>query len=164
MSHEIEYSFEYMDSLFYVNGGVLYWKVRKSRNTHANSPAGCLNSKGYLQVKVDGYAFRVHRIIYLLQTGAWPNGEIDHINGDKTDNRMENLYACTTRQNQQNRAVHRKGKLPGVYFNKGSKKWGACIQINGKTKHLGYYQTELDGYQAYLNTIMAIGEPMRKVG
>jgi len=73
----------------------------------------------------------------------------DHINGDTLDNRRENLRIVTTRKNGQNRQSHRNGRLVGTTCDKRNKKWQSRIKINGKTKHLGYFQTEIEAHNRY---------------
>ncbi len=92
-----------------------------------------------------------HRLIY-----AWHNGEIgkglviDHINGDKKDNRIENLRAVSRSQNGQNRKKQSNNKsgVVGVSFAKQHKKWQARIKTNGKIKYLGFYTDKNEAIKA----------------
>lgn len=76
---------------------------------------------------------------------------VDHINGDTLDNRLVNLRIVSHRQNIMNSHKHRAGRLGGAFQDKGSKRWYARIQINGKRVYLGAFPTELMAYEAYLN-------------
>jgi hypothetical protein len=120
----------------YLNGK---WTVVKNWGNH---------SEGYCKVEFNGTKIGYHVIIWILSTGKdIPQGlEIDHINGNKIDNRMENMRLVTTRQNGQNRKEHRDGQLVGFY--KRDKKYQAHIYI-GKKIHLGYYETEKEAHEAY---------------
>ena len=107
------------------------------------------DGQGYCHVNFNGTMVFYHTIIWILSTGNdIPEGmQIDHINGDKLDNRIENLRLVTTRQNQQNQKKHRAGQLVGCYFNKG--KHQAQIKISGKMIYLGLYKTEQEAHKAY---------------
>ena len=74
---------------------------------------------------------------------------VDHIDGNKLNNQPENLRIVTVRQNAQNQHTHRAGRLVGCYYNKPTKKWMAYIEIDGKKKNLGYFDSELAAHNAY---------------
>lgn len=81
-----------------------------------------------------------------------PEGRVvDHINGDKLDNRKTNLRICTQAENTRNRGMsaHNSSGFKGVTFNKGVKRWIACIRLNGKNKHLGCFDSPEDAARAY---------------
>lgn len=122
--------------------GLLTWKV--SRGTvKAGSVAGSPNGKGYLQVALHGKDYLAHRLAWLLHTGSWPSQHLDHINGQKTDNRMDNLRECSNAQNQQNRGKpsNNTSGVQGVCWHKRDKKWQAQIAVDGKRINLGYFET-----------------------
>ena len=108
-------------------------------------------SDGYCQVWFNGTMIRYHNIIWVLSTGKdIPQGlEIDHINGNKLDNRIENLRVVSHRKNGQNMKVHRDGQLVGCYYHKRVKRYVSKIQINSKLIHVGYYETEQEAHEAY---------------
>lgn len=109
------------------------------------------NSLGYCQVKFNGRMVYYHTIVWCLSTGKdIPQGlEIDHINGNKIDNRIENLRLVTRRRNSQNRKEHRDGKLVGCYYHKRDRMYMASISISGKDIHIGYFTTEKEAHKAY---------------
>ena len=74
--------------------------------------------------------------------------EIDHINGNKIDNRIENLRLVTHRKNQQNRKTHRAGRLTGTCYDKIRHNWKSTIQINKTNIAIGYYKTEQEAHEA----------------
>ncbi len=74
---------------------------------------------------------------------------VDHVNGDRLDNRRENLKVGTTRANISNQRKHREGKLVGCYFNQRDGVWLSRIRMDGRQKHLGSYATELEAHVAY---------------
>jgi hypothetical protein len=106
---------------------------------------------GYCRVKLNGIHISYHVIIWILSTGKdIPQGmEIDHINGDKLDNRIENLRLVTRRQNQQNRKIHRAGRLVGACYRKGYNDWQSRIVIYKNKIFLGCYKTEQEANEAY---------------
>jgi hypothetical protein len=103
-----------------------------------------VNSVGYA---VRGYSISMHRLIMNCDKGLL----VDHINHEPLDNQKRNLRICTTSQNGMNRVPKKGGtsKYKSVYFNKAAKKWRASIMINGKSIHLGTFNTELEAAQAY---------------
>ena len=107
-----------------------------------------LNGRGYVnfQFKMNGNytSILAHQFAWFCMHNEIAN-EIDHINGDKTDNRIENLRSVTHQQNMWNVS-----KAKGYGFHKNIKKYMAYISINRKMKHLGYYENEIDARNAYL--------------
>ena len=91
-----------------------------------------------------------HRLVWLLVNGGIPEGkELDHINGDRIDNRLDNLRLVDHRGNQQNQKKHRETDRLGYYWYKPTNKWNALIRINGKGVHLGYFSNENYAQKAY---------------
>ena len=123
--------------------GNLIWKIKPSSRGHhvkAGDIAGTLKSHGYLCVGINYNSYRAHRLIFLMHKGYLPK-TIDHINGDKLDNRIENLRAATVGQNQHNRKTNANNTsgYKGVSWNKAQKKWTARITLERKNIHLGYF-------------------------
>ena len=106
---------------------------------------------GYCQVGFNRSMYMYHVILWILYYNEnIPEGLcIDHINGNKIDNRIENLRLVTQRENCQNRKKHRDGELAGVSYYKIKKKYRAQIMINNKNVHIGYYQTDKEANNAY---------------
>lgn len=100
----------------------------------------------YAKTSIDGKVVGMHRII----TSAPAGKQVDHINGNTLDNRASNLRVCTLRENQQNRKSHRNGKLVGCWFDICRKAWKSGIRIDGKFKHLGYFKTEFEAHERYM--------------
>lgn len=116
--------------------------------------AGNVNALGYERASVDGKVYRMHRLAFLYMTGSWPAGEVDHINGNKADNRWSNLRSVSTRQNLINRLIKGKSSpYPGVSFHKKSGRWYAHVTQDSVNRHVGSFSSEREAYTAYLMEI-----------
>jgi hypothetical protein len=91
-----------------------------------------------------------HRLVWLLHKGYWPAADLDHINEDKTDNRIENLREATRAQNMQNVRVHKHNTsgCKGVAWYAPRGKWRAYIFCNYRQRHLGLFSTFTDAVAA----------------
>jgi len=128
----------YIKTLFDYKGGNLYWKVKR-KTVNPGSLAGRLSQKGYIQIGVDGKMYSAHRLIFLLQHGYLPK-VIDHINGNKADNRIENLREASLSENQMNRKFGKNSSgVKGVVWHKSNKKWMAQLAIDGVNKYFGSF-------------------------
>ena len=107
---------------------------------------------GYRTVVIDGSSYRLHRLAFLYMEGEWPQAKVDHINGDRADNRWANLRHATIRQNSHNRKTRSDSKcgLKGVSWNARPQKWMARIGVDGKSKYLGVYKTPEEAHTAYV--------------
>ncbi|MFZ5565995.1 MAG: HNH endonuclease [Pseudomonadota bacterium] len=131
--------------------GVFTWAV-PAGSAGAGRVAGCVNRKGYRQIRLGGGLHSAHRLAWLITYGAWPSGDIDHINGNKDDNRLENLRDVASTINMQNqRGPHKSNNsgLLGVDYHKASHKWRAQIRLDGKKHQLGLFDTAEDAHTAY---------------
>ena len=108
---------------------------------------GGLNNKGYIVVSHDGHRMMAGRLAWILFYGKEPAHQIDHINGDRTDNRIINLRDVSSRENNTNRAIHRDGRRPG--WRKHGNKYYAFMRIAGKTRHIGTFATSEEAADAY---------------
>lgn len=125
--------------------------LRKTCNHHNNFKSEMIttkDSKGYRIVKIDGRQYRLHQIAWCYMTGSFSEIFIDHINGDKSDNRFDNLREATGSQNQWNTTVRRDNKsgFKGVSFKDG--KWRARCAVKGKTFELGRFSNIEDAVKA----------------
>jgi hypothetical protein len=116
--------------------------------------AGYKNKNGYIVIGIKGKIFQAHRLAWLFVFGVFPDKEIDHINGIKTDNRISNLRNVSKIVNLQNIKKAFKHNLSsgllGVSLVKKSGKYKSRININGKTKHLGCFDTAEEAHNKYL--------------
>ena len=103
--------------------------------------AGFLSGQGYRSVSLSNTSFLASRVIHLYMTGALPNGEIDHINHDRDDNRWENLRVVSRKQNCRNVSIRKTNKYgaTGVHFCDLARKWRAQIGFNNRRIALGTY-------------------------
>lgn len=130
--------------LAYRSDGVLIWKRPFTTRVEAGSQIGNLNKRGYLQFNFNFATYLVHRVAWAIVKQEDPyKWQIDHINHNTIDNRIQNLRKATNTQNNFNRK-NAKGYI------KYREKWQARIKINGKQKHLGYFDTEEQAREAYL--------------
>jgi hypothetical protein len=111
--------------------------------------AGYNKQEGYREIQIKRKGYLVHRLVWLVETGDWPKGVIDHINGNRSDNHFSNLRDVSQRDNLNNTYRHRAGHLVGCRFHKGDKKWQANIEICGRTIFIGNHDTEEEAHQAY---------------
>lgn len=126
--------------------GILTWKPTAYGKTKNKKITNI--ELGYLTVGINFKKYKVHRLIYFLETNTWPE-MVDHINGNKLDNRIVNLRASDKRKNQQNQYKHREGKLVGATYRKSTGKWRALIKLNKKNYEIGTYNTAEEAHDAY---------------
>jgi hypothetical protein len=116
--------------------------------------AGTPDQEGYWQIKVLGKYYRAHLCAWLIVHGEWPTLEVDHINRDPSDNRIENLRLATRSQQRANSRGHRgkSSKYKGVTYvpyGKSRFKWRAQICKDYKWTYLGWFDVEEDAAAAY---------------
>ena len=143
--------------------GTMYWKPRQAHQVnhpemldrwnrrYAGKRAGSSNSDGSEVIRVGAAQFRANRLVWELHHGPIQDGmQIDHINGDRRDNRAANLRAVTVTENNRNmRLSHRNTSgLHGVVFLRRYSRFQATIVVDRKHIHLGYHQTLIDAAAA----------------
>ena len=132
--------------------GVFIWRTRPGKAVKAGDVAGCVEKRiGYVTIGIAGRIYKAHRLAWLYAYGEWPKGLIDHINGNKADNRIANLRDVFADGNSQNvRKPNRRNKsgFMGVIWYQN--KWRASMSVNGKSKWLGDYSTPEEAHQVYL--------------
>lgn len=136
--------------LFEYKEGKLYWRIQKSNRIKIGDRAGHLGNENYRKIRMDNCLYLEHRLIWLMFKNYLPK-ELDHINGIRNDNRIENLREVNRNQNQWNRKKNKKGtsKYKGVYWNKELKKWRVEIQYYGTPIYLGDFDSEIEAAKAY---------------
>lgn len=131
--------------------GIMRWKARKSPMAPAGAEAGNISRDGYRTIYFDGITYLAHRLAWLLHYGFPPAGQMDHINGVRSDNRIENLRLATPSQNCANRRVNPSSKcgIKGVRQCKLRGKWRAYVSISGRRTYLGHFATAEEANRAY---------------
>lgn len=131
--------------------GVFTWKIRCGARALAGNAAGSKTSEGYFGLHVKGVSYLSHRLAWLYVNGEFPKDEIDHINGDKSDNRIENLRESTRQGNNQNLRKCQKNSSSGFLgaYPEGNK-FKSVIGYNRKLIYLGLFDTPEEAHAAYL--------------
>jgi len=150
MNKIADLTYERAKELFRYNAesGLLERKLKSGRWKVCGHKPVC---QGYGYARVDGNMYYTHRVIWLLVHGEWPEHEIDHIDRNKMNNRIENLRAVTPSENQHNHGLRRDNStgFTGICFHKAAKKYVAQIWLNGKPNYLGIFSTAEDAFLAY---------------
>lgn len=134
--------------------GVLRWNWRADLPFNVNrrlagKPAGATDSSGYIHVGIKGKLYQAHRIVWALVNGEDPHPHLlDHVNGNRKDNRADNLRAVTAAVNVVNGRARGRLNLKGVYeFRPGV--FVAQTKHNGATKYLGRYASAAEAHEVY---------------
>lgn len=148
-----ELTHEYLLSVFrYDPDSGLFMRKNSHYGSNGNMvSAGIFNkTSGYIVLTVFGRQYKAHRLAWFYVHGEWPQGEIDHINGDRSDNRIMNLRVATSLENKQNRGFDTRNTtgFMGVY--RSGKKWRASIGYAKKRHDLGAFDTPEMAHDAYL--------------
>lgn len=130
--------------------GWLINREKRSRMSVIGSRAGYDSVRGYRHIKIDGTVYVEHRMIWLYHHGSLPK-IVDHIDCNRSNNRIENLRAASNGQNQQNarKSYRNKSGYKGVSFHKKSNKWIANIGFDGKKLYLGSFDSAEEASKAY---------------
>lgn len=147
---------ELKNELLYDECTGVFTRNKKTRGKKSNvgNVAGCLDKDGYIRIKVLGKPYQAHRLAWLYIYGSFPEKYIDHINGQRNDNRISNLRDVDMATNIQNlkksMSSNKTSGFLGVCFDKRRCLFTAQIQNRGKKIVIGYYQTAQEAHQAYL--------------
>ena len=132
--------------------GLFTWLV-STRNTKPGMVAGWDGGNGYRMVTVDFKKYPLHRLAWFYAHGMWPKNLIDHENGKKQDNWLDNLREATHSQNGQNKHKTQSNNtsgFAGVSWDRRRKKWLAVIKLEGVQKYIGIFKTKEEAHEAYL--------------
>lgn len=148
-----ELSQSYLKYLFDYADGKLVRIVNRSSTAVVGDAVGYKNSDGYLMVRIDDCFYMVHRLIWIYHNCYIPTGlQIDHIDGDKINNKIENLRCITQIENLQHKYDRLSNSYSSVYkgvsWDKTRRKWKAAVVINKKRIVLGRFVNELDARDA----------------
>jgi len=118
--------------------------------------AGTVEGNGYRNLRFDGRLFRAHRVAWLIEYGEFPQMDIDHIDGNRDNNAIANLRLATRSQNQGNVGCRKDNRSGFKGVKKHKNKWQAKIQMNGKSRSLGYFDSPEDASNAYARAARSV--------
>lgn len=131
--------------------GELRWKKAKAKRTKVGAVAGVLDKRGYRYISFNYTHLLAHRVAWAFTHGSWPQSDIDHINGNKADNRLANLRDVSRSVNLQNqRRAHRASKAGLLGVSPLNGKFAARIFVAGTRHYLGLFDTPAQAHEAYL--------------
>ena len=144
---------QFLKEHFIYKWGKLFWiKIPKNyRKDCLGKRFGGKHNKGYHHGTIKNKKYLEHRLVWLYHHGEWPKDQLDHINGIRDDNRIENLRECNNSENQCNRKSARdsSSRYKGVSWYPNYGKWLANFAVGGKKKFIGYYDCEIEAAKAY---------------
>ena len=151
--------------LYEPDTGLLRWMPdKKFIKKNDGEPLGCSDGqKGYLLVYITACGksrgIRAHRLAWLLHYGDWPDGQIDHINHVRTDNRICNLRSVCHVENHKNRSLRKDNTsgYSGVSYSSRQDRWIGSFQADGKKIHVGRFRTADEAGAAVRSAILAAG-------
>lgn len=136
-----------LHALFYIKetptARTIHNRIDRSRNSPKHRQAGTRpKPTSYSRIEVRGRHYQAHRVMWAMQYGKWPAKDLDHINGDITDNRSCNLREASRAENSRNRKKQKNNLsgVTGVTWAKPNNKWKTQIRVEDKLIHLGYYE------------------------
>ena len=131
--------------------GIFIWAVSCGQSKKGDH-AGSVSKGVYMRICVNGSRHYSHRLAWFYVYGVWPEGEIDHINGDGRDNRISNLRVVSRSENEQNTRSAQKNSVSGILgIAPHGKAWRAQIRVGGNSIHLGTFRAMEDAHSAYLD-------------
>lgn len=141
--------------------GHLVNRIDRNYNSKEGAVSGSINAcEGYVVIGFCQKLYKAHRVIWEMVNGPIPDGlEIDHISGQRDDNRIDNLRLVTDSGNMRNKKRHRNNTsgYTGVSWHKKSGKYTARIWGSDSRKNLGLFQTAEQAHQAYLAAARELG-------
>lgn len=140
--------------------GIFTWKSRANKRLFVGSRAGYVGSQGYRYIKILGKKYPEHRLAWFYVHGQLnPKRHIDHINHDRSDNRMANLRLVTAAQNAQNRSktTHSRTQQTGIYYRKRDKKYVAQLRVGGRKVFQKAFDDADEAAQAYKEQALRYG-------
>lgn len=134
--------------------GVFTRRSPSDRRFHDGQVVGHASDNGYIHFSIDNKKYGAHRLAWFYVHGEWPTGDIDHINGDRADNRIANLRDVSRSVNLQNQRApksHNKSTgILGAHLHTQTGRFTSRIRVNGQNKHLGCFATAEQAHVAYV--------------
>lgn len=132
--------------------GELTWRVNASSKARIGDVAGGPDSSGYVKIGLFGRDYRAQRLAWLHFYGEWPAGQVDHIDGNPTNNAIANLRDVEQAVNQQNqRRAHASSSHGFLGVSRLGKKWRACIKVGAERMYLGVFGSPEEAHAVYLD-------------
>jgi hypothetical protein len=128
---------EFLKSIFDYKDGILYNK-RNVERIKFGKKVGTINSKGYISTVIHEKRYYVHRLIFMIHHGFLPKN-IDHIDGNKANNKIENLRPASYSENNMNTKARSSSGVKNIYFDKRRNIWNIQLRINNKLKFFGSF-------------------------
>lgn len=146
-------TYERLTSVFrYEKDTGQFFRIKPTRGCRLGESAGHVNANGYVVIMIDKINYQAHRLAWLYHFGEWPSQYVDHIDGDKLNNRIDNLRGANKSENGQNVKKARTDSSSGILgATPHGKGWRSMIQINGVTIRLGTYKSKEEAHSAYIN-------------
>jgi len=134
---------EELHALFEYKDGKLFWKVKRGGGVKPGDEAEYINNRGYKVVRINKAPYLQHRLIWVMH-GNEPVDFLDHIDGDKLNNRIENLRPATVSENKWNTKVPitNTSGIKGVCWNKNQMRWNGHVRFKGKQHHVGSFENK----------------------
>jgi hypothetical protein len=132
--------------------GEFRWLMASNPRVHVGKIAGCANSHGHWLIGIDGTQYYAHRLAFLYMTGKFPDLDVDHADGDRSNNRWANLREATDSLNQANarRPSHNTSGFKGVHWDRQKQKWRTAVRMQGRDIKLGFFDKPEEAHAAYL--------------
>lgn len=141
------------------NTGIFTWAVAR-KGCSAGKRIGTLKDNGYLHSGIDGKKYLLHRLAWLYVHGEFPSGDIDHIDGCRTNNRLINLRSVNRSTNLENikraKGHNKSTGMLGAYTHKD--KFTSRIQVRGKSVYLGVFESARAAHEAYMTAKRSMHE------
>lgn len=138
-----------LHELFEYRDGHLFWKTKVSQRINIGDKAGSIDQKGYCRIMINNKSYKTHRLVFMMHNGYLPE-QIDHIDGNKLNNRIDNLRPATNGQNRHNTSIQKNNSsgVKGINWQKRDNKWQARVMLNKKSYQVGYFDTLEEAKQA----------------
>jgi hypothetical protein len=133
---------EYVREKLLYKDGKLFWRESNGKTIKAGQLAGTMAGRGYRYIRIKKHKLPEHRVVWLYHYGEWPKNQIDHIDGNRANNDIENLRDVNQSSNNKNQALRKDNKsgYRGVTWYKYTNKWAVKIGDNKKIHRLGYFE------------------------
>lgn len=131
--------------------GIFTWLIANNSRVKVGMIAGTFSSTGYVYITIDRKNYKSHRLAWLYMNGECPKDMIDHVDGDKLNNKIVNLRKCNQSQNMQNQKLSKfnTSGYKGVSWHNATSKWRSRAKLKSKQYHLGLFERAEDAFKAY---------------